>query len=150
MNKCSSYLYFIDTFGLAEGKSVRDAGTITTQRKQYGVTVHLFIGTGRSPGKITFVSLTFSINYKASCRGLSSLFFFRSVPFFTIVIVLSRSSFSRSFGTRLSFLQTAPLYHTFIHLKAEASCNSLCYKKNMLVKFLRTFGRVRPPTASVN
>jgi hypothetical protein len=66
MNKCSSYLYFIDTFGLTEGKSVRDAGAITTQCVQYGVTVHLFIGTGRSPGKITFMSLTFSINHKAS------------------------------------------------------------------------------------
>jgi hypothetical protein len=28
------------------------------QREQYGVTVHLFIGTGRRPGKITFVSLS--------------------------------------------------------------------------------------------
>jgi hypothetical protein len=27
---------------------------ITIQREQYGVTVHLFIGTGRSPVKITF------------------------------------------------------------------------------------------------
>jgi hypothetical protein len=28
-------------------------------REQYGVTVHLFIGTGRNPGKITSMSLTF-------------------------------------------------------------------------------------------
>jgi hypothetical protein len=49
-------------------------------REQYGVTVHLFIGAGRSPGKITFMSLAFTVNHKASCQGLSSLFSFRSVP----------------------------------------------------------------------
>jgi hypothetical protein len=36
---------------------------ITIQREQYGVTVHLFIGTGRSPGKITFMSLTLIYYY---------------------------------------------------------------------------------------
>jgi hypothetical protein len=30
---------------------------ITIQREQYGVTVHLFIGTGRRPDKSTFMSL---------------------------------------------------------------------------------------------
>jgi hypothetical protein len=34
----------------------------TSQHEQYVVTVHLFIGTGRSLGKITFISLTFTIN----------------------------------------------------------------------------------------
>jgi hypothetical protein len=45
---------YIDTFGLPKGE---DARVITNQREQYGVTVHLFIGTGRSPGKITFMTL---------------------------------------------------------------------------------------------
>jgi hypothetical protein len=89
--------------------------TITIQREQYGVTVHLFIGMGRSPGKITSISLAFSINHKASYRGLSSLFYFRSVPSFTIVIVLSRSSFGRSFGARLSFFRPhLHITHIFI------------------------------------
>jgi hypothetical protein len=35
----------------------------TNQREQYSVTVHLFIGTGRSPGKITFMSFTFIYYY---------------------------------------------------------------------------------------
>jgi hypothetical protein len=39
---------------------------ITIQREQYGVTVHLFIGTGRSPDKITSMPLTFTLNYYAS------------------------------------------------------------------------------------
>jgi hypothetical protein len=100
---------------------------ITSQREEYGVTVHLFIDTGHSLNKITFMSLTFTVDHKASCRGLSSLFSFRSVPPFTTVIVLSRSSFSHSFGASLSFLQTTPSYHAHLHLKVEAFCNGLIY-----------------------
>jgi hypothetical protein len=40
---------------------------ITSQREQYDVTVHLFIGIGRNLGKITFMSLTFTISQKVSC-----------------------------------------------------------------------------------
>jgi hypothetical protein len=98
-----------------------DASAITKLCEQYGVTVHLFISVGRSPSKITFMSLTFTVNHKASCQGLSSLFSFRSVPSFTIVIMLSRRSFSHSFGARSPFLQIAPSYHTHLHLKAEVS-----------------------------
>jgi hypothetical protein len=100
---------------------------ITSQREQYGVTVHLFIGTRHSSGEITFMPQTFTINHKASYRGLSGLFSFKSVPSFTIVNVLSRSSFSHSFEASSFFVQTAPSYHAHLHLKVEASCNSLCY-----------------------
>jgi hypothetical protein len=100
---------------------------IRSQREQYGVTVHLFIGTGHSLDKVTFMSLTFTVDHKASRRGLSSLFSFRSVSSFTITLVLRRSSCSHRFGASLSFLQTAPSYHAHFHLKVEASCNSLCY-----------------------
>jgi hypothetical protein len=86
-------------------KSETDARTITIQCEQYGVTVHLFIGTGRSPDKITFMSLTFTVNHKASHQGLSSLFSLRSVPSSTFVIILSRSSFSHSFDVHSSYLQ---------------------------------------------
>jgi hypothetical protein len=122
---------------------------ITIQREQYGVTVNLFIGTGRSLHKITFMSLTFTVDHKASCRGLSNLFSFRSVSSFTIILVLSQSSFSHSFGASLSFLQTAPSYYAHLHLKVEASYNSLCYTENMLVKFLRTFERGMPPNITL-
>ena len=106
------------------------------QREQYGVTVHLFIGTGRSPEKVTFMSLTFTANNKASCKGLSSLFSFRSVPSSTFVVVLSRSLFSHSFGARSSCSRVVSSYHTCFHPKVEASCISLCYTKNILVTFL--------------
>jgi hypothetical protein len=46
--------YFIDTFGSLEGEDARE---ITIQHEQYCVTVHLFIATGRSPSKITFMNL---------------------------------------------------------------------------------------------
>ena len=63
MNKYPQYLYYIDTFGLSEGENVSDTRAITIQREQYGATVHLFIGTGRSPSKSTFMPLTFIYNY---------------------------------------------------------------------------------------
>jgi hypothetical protein len=85
-------------------KSESDALVITIQREQYGVTVHLFIGTGHSLDKITFMSLTFTDDHKAIRRGLSSLFSFRSVSSFAIVLVLRRSSFRHSFGASSSFL----------------------------------------------
>jgi hypothetical protein len=73
------------------------------------------------------MSLTFTVDHKASCRGLNSFFSFRLISPFIIVIALSRSSFSHSFGASLSFVQIASSYHTHLHLKAEASLNGLCY-----------------------
>jgi hypothetical protein len=128
---------------------------ITIQREQYGVTVHLFIGTGRSPNKITSMSLTFTLNHKANYQGLSSLFPFRSVSSSTFVIILSQSSFNHSFSVRPFCLRVVSSYHTCfhqkenLHPKVEASCNSLCYTENIwLVTFLRTFGKGRPPTVA--
>jgi hypothetical protein len=52
-----------------------------SQREQYGGSVHLFIGTGRSPYKITFMPFTFDNNSIIIYRGLNSLFIFKSVSF---------------------------------------------------------------------
>jgi hypothetical protein len=119
---------------------------ITIQREQYCVTIHLFIGTGCSPNKITFMYLTFTANHEASYQGLSSLFPFRSVSSSTFIIILSRSSFSHSFGVRPSCLRVVSSYHTFLHLKTKTSYSSLSYTEKILVTFFRTFGRGRPPT----
>jgi hypothetical protein len=62
-------------------KSKRDARMNTSQREQYGGTVHLFIGTRRSLCKITFMPFMFTIDLRTIQRGLHSLFPFRSVPF---------------------------------------------------------------------
>jgi hypothetical protein len=56
----------------------------TSQRLQYGGTVHLFIGTGRSLCKFTFMPFIFTIDLWTTQRGLDSLFPFRSVPFSVI------------------------------------------------------------------
>ena len=53
-----------------------------SQREQYGDTVHLFIDTGHSPYKITFMPFTSDNNSIVIHRGLNSLFPFQSVPLF--------------------------------------------------------------------
>jgi hypothetical protein len=62
-------------------KSKRDARVNTSQREQYGGTVHLFIGTGRSLCKITFMPSMFTIDLRTIQRGLDSFFPFKSVLF---------------------------------------------------------------------
>jgi hypothetical protein len=47
-----------------------------------GVTVHLFIGTGRSPSKSTFMSLMFTHDRNTNYKGLSSLFLLRPLSTF--------------------------------------------------------------------
>jgi hypothetical protein len=64
-------------------------------------TVHLFIGTGRSPDKITSVSLITTYNHNTDYQGLYSLFLFKSVSSFVFSMTPSRSSFNRSFGLYL-------------------------------------------------
>ena len=49
LGKTETILNYKCTFDLIEGKKYkRDAKASTSQREQYGGTVHLFIGTGRS------------------------------------------------------------------------------------------------------
>jgi hypothetical protein len=78
------------TFGLREGKSTGvTQKQMPSQREQYGSTVHLFIGTGRSPCKITPIPFTFANDSIVNHRGLNSLFPFKSVSFSAIVPKLS-------------------------------------------------------------
>ena len=63
-------------------KSKCDVQVNTSQREQYEVTVHLFIGTGRSPVEITFMPSTSDYKHDTNYHGPISLFLFRSVqPF---------------------------------------------------------------------
>jgi hypothetical protein len=62
-------------------KSKCDAQVNMSQREQYGVTVHLFIGTGRSPDEITFMPSTNNYKHVTNYHGLIGLFLFRSVLF---------------------------------------------------------------------
>jgi hypothetical protein len=75
-------LNYICTFGLTEGKSPSVMHKMnTSQREQYGGTVHLFIGTGRSLCKFTFMPFIFTIDLWTTQWGLDSLFLFKTVPF---------------------------------------------------------------------
>jgi hypothetical protein len=106
---------------------------ITSQREQYGVTVHLFIGTERSPDKITFLSLTFTVDHKASYRGLNSIFPLKSVSYFTIVNVLSRSFFGHASELACpSFRLHLHTMHTFIS-KPKPPVTVYVILKSMLV-----------------
>jgi hypothetical protein len=74
------------TFGLKEGKNTSvTQKQMPSQREQYGSTVHLFIGTGRSPCKITPMPFTFVDDSIVIHRGLNSLFLLKSVSFSAIV-----------------------------------------------------------------
>jgi hypothetical protein len=78
-----------------------DAGMITSQREQYGDTVHLFIGMGRSPDKITFVSLITNYDHNTNYQGLCSLFLFKSVSSFVLGMSPCQSPFNCSFSIYL-------------------------------------------------
>jgi hypothetical protein len=88
MNNIKLYLYLqLDR----RQRSKRDARMNTSQREQYGGTVHLFIGTGRSPVKITFMSLITSYNHDTNYHGLIDLFLFKSVqPFVLRYVAMSK------------------------------------------------------------
>jgi hypothetical protein len=98
------------TFGLKEGKSTSvTQKQMPSQREQYGSTVHLFIGTGRSPCKITPMPFTFANNSIVIHRGLNSLFPLSRFPF----LLSRRSSPAHSFGSAPSFVFFV-LLHTMV------------------------------------
>jgi hypothetical protein len=74
------------TSDLREGKSTSmTQKQMPSQREQYRVTVHLFIGTGRNPCKITPMPFTSANNSIIIHQGLNSLFIFKSVSLSVIM-----------------------------------------------------------------
>jgi hypothetical protein len=68
-----------------------DARASTSQREQYGGTVHLFIGTGRSRREITFIPFTIDYNHDTNYHGTICLFIFKSVqPFILGHVVMPK------------------------------------------------------------
>jgi hypothetical protein len=102
------------TFGLKEGKSTSvTQKRMPSQREQYGSIVHLFIGTGRSPCKITPMPFTFANDSIVTHRGLNSLFYFLSrFPF----LLSCRSSPAHSFGSAPTFVFFV-LLHTVVLIR---------------------------------
>jgi hypothetical protein len=63
----------------------------TSQREQYMVTVHLFIGMGRSPVEITLMSLITNYKRDTNYQGLTGLFLFKSVqPFVSRHVIIPK------------------------------------------------------------
>jgi hypothetical protein len=131
-------LNYICTFGLIDGKkSKRDARANTSQREQYGGTVHLFIGIGRSLCKITFILFMFTIDLKTIYRGLDSLFLLKSVPFSAtkpkLPCAYLRSWFNLCPTMLLILCTTSFRIQRFMYIYYTW--------ETLLIMFLRTFGR---------
>jgi hypothetical protein len=72
-------------------KNKRDAQMNSSQREQYGGTVHLFVGTGRSLREITFMSFTTSYNHDTNYQGPIGLLIFKSVqPFVSRRVIMPK------------------------------------------------------------
>jgi hypothetical protein len=65
-----------------------DVQVNTSQREQYNVTVHLFIGTRCSLCEITSMPLIFTIDLRSIYRGLDNIFLFKLVSFSTAKLKL--------------------------------------------------------------
>jgi hypothetical protein len=96
-----------------------------SQREQYGSTVHLFIGTGRSPCKFTSMPFTLGSNSIAIHRGPNSLFIFKSVSFSATTPKLSRSHLRRCINLRI----TLGFFYCDIDLSPKIPVHTL-YSRN--------------------
>jgi hypothetical protein len=100
---------------------------MSSQREQYGSTVHLFIGTGRSSCKITSRPFAFDNNSIVIHRGLDSFFLFKSVSFF---LSSCRSSLAYSFGSIPSFV---PL--VFLHIVILTQVRKVHVRRYLLMYY---------------
>jgi hypothetical protein len=99
-----------------------------SQRQQYEGTVHLFIGTGHSPYKITSMPFTFGSNSMVIHRGLNSLFIFKSVSFSATTPKLSYSHLRRCINLRITWasptvILTRVRRYLFTHYTPETLLN---------------------------
>jgi hypothetical protein len=138
-------LDYICTFDLTEGeKSKRDALVSTSQRVQYGGTVHLFISTGRNLCKITFMPFMFTIDLITIYRGLDSLFLLKSVPFSATEPKLPCAQLRCWFN-----LRSDPDFHiVYSFIPCPKVPVHILAWETLLIMFLRTFERRRPPTVA--
>jgi hypothetical protein len=117
------------TFGSKEGNSTSvTQKQMPSQREQYGGTVHLFIGAGHSPYKITPMPFTFGSNSIVLHQGLNSLFIFKSVSFSAITPKLSCSHLRRYVNLRILWASPTVVLirvrrYLFTHYTPETSLN---------------------------
>jgi hypothetical protein len=138
-------LNYTGTFGLKEGeKSNCDAQANTSQREQYGGTVHLFIGTGRSLCEITFMPFMFTIDLRTIYQVLESLFLLKSVSFSATEPKLPCVHLRRWFN-----LRSDPAFHIVFSFISSLKVPVYVLHLGNIVNHVRTFGRRRPPTGII-
>jgi hypothetical protein len=137
------------TFSLKESKSTSvTQKRMPSQCEQYGSTVHLFIGTGRSPCKITSRPFAFDNNSIIIYRGLDSLFLFKSVSSF---LPSCRSFLAHSFGSVPSFVLLVFL-HTTILTCPKGPCPKVpvhvLYSRNIVKSRFEDLWKPKAPNSS--
>jgi hypothetical protein len=138
----SGYKY---TFDLKEGKSTSmTQKQMPSQREQYGSTVHLFIGTSRSPCKITSKPFAFDNNSKVIYRGLNSLFLFSAIMLKLTCAQLRLCSILHSLC-----VSSYNNFDLFEGSMSEGTCSCIILQRYCQITFLRTFGSRRPPTYTI-
>ena len=117
-----------------------------SQREQYGDTVHLFIGTGHSPYKITFMPFTFDNNSIVVYRGLNSLFIFKSVSFSATTPKLSCLHLRRSALYRPSYYPglLLPRYR----FESEGTCSHIILPEILLNPVFEDLRMPKVPNSS--
>jgi hypothetical protein len=120
------------TFDLKEGKSTSvTQKQMPSQREQYGSTVHLFIGTGRSPCKITLMPFTFANDSIVIHRGLNSLFPFKSVPLSAIMPKVPREQLRFCANLRIlctsSYCDSNPSLKVPVHVLYSRNIVKSCF-----------------------
>jgi hypothetical protein len=83
----------------------------------------------------------FTIDIRTIYRGLDSLFLFKSVPF----LLLSQSFLARSFGAGSTFVPTKLYILWTASFRVWRFLYIYYTWETLLIMFLRTFGRWRPP-----
>jgi len=128
------------TFGLKESKGT-SVMLMPSQREQYESTVHLFIGTGCSPCKITLMPLTFLNNSIIILRGLLWFFIFKSLSFSTAIPKLFYTQLRLCASLRICWGLVLKCYELRTRQHKMLNINALRPLNHYLPEDLMNFGR---------
>jgi hypothetical protein len=113
-----------------------------SQHEQYESIVHLFIGTGHSPCKITSRPFSFDNNSIVIYRGLNSLFLFKSVSSF---LPSCRSFLAHSFGSVPSFVLVSCFFTLWFQFKSEGTCSCFILPETLLNHIFEDLRKPKAP-----
>jgi hypothetical protein len=133
------------TSDLREGKSTSmTQKQMPSQREQYRVTVHLFIGTRRNPCKITPMPFTSANNSIIIHQGLNSLFIFRSV---SLSVIMSKLFYTQ---LRLCAILRTPsvLLHVMVLTHVRRYLFTHCTPETLLNHVFEDLRKLKAPNSS--